>query len=351
MVAPADAAAREYRTPMGTLAVSPVPPPFYRPGWHVRALARTLAAIRAAGEQPVLYIQGSPCTPVALAAMALMPRLRAIYHTQDFLEPASYPVRLRIEGLVARRAGAVICNEPNRARFLQSIHRLRNPPVVLPTRLPAAWPRPVDAAARRRELVSSLPNRPAGEVQLICAGGSYGLNRCGDVLVKAVARLPESCALVFTGTEPGSRQERDAVAAAENASVRGRVLLLGFLPHGKLLETYAACDAGTLLYPNDGIGNYYQAPGRLAEYAACGLPMVASDFPGLSTVLREYGLGRCVDSASPEDVAEGLRSLLLLVPEAKRAEERSRIMSLSLNALSYNSNAELLENTVRRVAG
>ena len=50
-------------------------------------------------------------------------------------------------------------------------------------------------------------------------------------------------------------------------------------------------------------------PNKLFEYAAAGVPILASDLPVIAAVVRGEGLGEVVSSGDPSAIAEGLRRL------------------------------------------
>jgi glycosyltransferase involved in cell wall biosynthesis len=307
---------------------------FAKLAWHARLFAALRC--RSGGRAAVLAVQGSAVCPTVLAAEAGQLRRRpAIYHTQDFLEPGRYPLRARCERVVARGARIVVVNEVNRGRALQSLYRLSRPPVVTPTALPRDWPFPGVNAESRIRLTRNATSR---ESKVIFHIGGYSPVRCTEPLIRALCHLEERYLLVLTSSPEGSASAARIAEVAEGVGVARRVCLLPHLSFGGLLEAVAASDVGCLLYANDGIGNFYQGPGRLTEYVGCGVPVVASDFPGLRCVLERHGLGATADPERPESIARAIRE----VSEGRRdrGEWHAHLRRAFLEHLCFEAGAD-----------
>lgn len=102
----------------------------------------------------------------------------------------------------------------------------------------------------------------------------------------------------------GDGKERAALRRLPRA-VRGRVLMLGSVPHELLPPYHAACDV-------------FCAPARgresfgivLVEAMAAGLPVVASDIPGYREVVRRDHDGLLVPPGKPDALAASISNLL-----------------------------------------
>jgi len=202
-------------TPLGRIPASGIPKHrgLGKIGWQLQMFWQILK-VRLKGQTDIYYIEGSPITPVALAALLFVPRRRVVYHTQNYLEPARFWFRAAIERRFARRAGLVICNEPARARFMASHYSLSQVPMVVRTALPAAWSTPDRDPAIRKGLLTSLGLEDVHEWKLVLHQGAYSDVRCSDALLRALACLPHDYLVVFTGTLPNSHAEQLARNAA-----------------------------------------------------------------------------------------------------------------------------------------
>jgi hypothetical protein len=338
VVAAAEAETRNWGTSLASLPLKPLPSGGLPP--PIAALFQLLK-IRLSRRSPqAFYIQGSPNTLAALIALLFVPGRRILYHSQDFLEPGRHPFWEFFERRFARRAGTVILNEENRARFMQSYYRLRRPVVVLPTLLPKAWSVPAHDPELRARLTAGLRQHDS-PVRLIFAGGPFSDRRCGSHFLMALKRLASNYAVVFTNDSHG----RTAAAVAA-AGVTDRAIVMGPLPYQEMLRHMAACDVGLLLYPNDGIGHFYQCPGRFSEYLRCGLPVVASNFPSLELPILKYDLGRTCDPTSPAAIAQALRQVCE-IPDAEETARRQRLIFTAEQNFVYDLHASKLEAAVR----
>jgi glycosyltransferase involved in cell wall biosynthesis len=303
-------------------------------------LALALSRRRASSRECLFFLSSSSVSPAAAVALAGLDPRRLIYHTQDFLEPGRHRFWSFFERVVARHAARVLCNEPSRARCLASLYGLARAPDVVPTYLPADWPRAPFDAQLRRDLLDRAGCTDFENARLIMHAGPLSDVRCASQLLHAIELLPRCYILVTTGE---STPHRSALAPLQE---QGRFLALPHLAHPELLRHCACCDSGLLLYPNDGIGNFFQAPGRLTEYLGAGLSIVASNFPGLASLVSEYDLGRVCDPDAPRDIARAIREVGD-VPAARHAAERERLRTLARTRFAYEKAEPILHAAVR----
>jgi glycosyltransferase involved in cell wall biosynthesis len=124
-----------------------------------------------------------------------------------------------------------------------------------------------------------------------------------DVAIDAVAKLrDEDVHLVVAG---GGELRAEFEAQARSAGVADRVHFLGAVPHAELPGILRAADVFLLTTePPESFGIV------LIEAMACGLPVIATDYPGVRAVVDEGGNGLLVPRGDPAAAAAAVRSLI-----------------------------------------
>jgi glycosyltransferase involved in cell wall biosynthesis len=241
---------------------------------------------------------------------------KLIYHNPDYYDPITYPVRSWMEGRLTRRCDLFIANEYHRAYIVRSQHRLRCPVLVSPPNLAARWPIP----SRSEKIRSELDGAVKDAFVLRLNSGFNPLRMVAQVM-EALALLPARFRLVMSG---GGSVNPKAEELMRRLGIRERVLMLPPLDYAGVLEYTNNADAGVLLYANNDLGNYFTSPGRLTEYLACGLPVLASRYAGLENLVQRFGIGECVDCEDPRSIAAGIQRLESAIASGgyKRAKMR-----------------------------
>jgi glycosyltransferase involved in cell wall biosynthesis len=145
-----------------------------------------------------------------------------------------------------------------------------------------------------------------------------------DVAIEALSRArARNVHLVVAG---GGELLDGFKAQAREAGVGNRVHFLGRVPHGDLPGVLRACDLFVLTTePPESFGIV------LIEALACGLPAVATDYPGVRAVIDEGETGYLVPAADSAAAAEALDRLVDLGTDGRermgtegrrRSEER-----------------------------
>jgi phosphatidyl-myo-inositol alpha-mannosyltransferase len=154
---------------------------------------------------------------------------------------------------------------------------------------------------------------------------------------RLAARRPDALLVVA-----GDGRDRDAVEDLPPA-VRGRVVMLGSMPHGYLPPYHAACEV--FCAPSTGRESFGIV---LVEAMAAGLPVVATDIPGYREVVRDGIEGILVPPRAPGAVAEALDRLLgdpaLAEKLGSAGRERAR-------RYSWDAVAAEVESVYREVSG
>jgi glycosyltransferase involved in cell wall biosynthesis len=293
-------------------------------------VARIVCALIAArfGPYDVLYLQSHGLAPLAgLLLRGPLSGKRLVYHTTDYIDPLRYRWRSRLEGMLARRAGLYMNAEYHRAYISRTQHRITAPILVAPPNLPVEWPVPgPDPALRER-----LAGGPRDAFVIRLSGGFHPLRMVPNLL-QAVARLPERFRLTMTKTPA---DETTVLRLLRRLGIAERVVLLDQRPYEQTFAYSVNADAGVLLYANNDLGNFFQAPGRLTECMSCGLPVVASNFTGLQNLITAYELGVAVDATAPASIAAGFLELETGIRDGRFSRDRIRRVFLDRFASNH----------------
>jgi glycosyltransferase involved in cell wall biosynthesis len=113
------------------------------------------------------------------------------------------------------------------------------------------------------------------------------------VTLAALATLPDVTLLVV-GQGPEEARLRQL---AERLGIEARVRFLGTIPHERLYEYYNAADALMLASSREGM------PNVVLESLACGTPVVAAPFDGVTELLEVPEAGEIASERSAEAIA------------------------------------------------
>ncbi len=202
------------------------------------------------------------------------------------------PWLLACEWLFVRLADAVITTSPGYARKMAGRYRI--PPPVVVRNIPSGPSSPAQPV--RRELGTA-----------VYLGGLMP-GRGLEQVIDAMAMVPDVRVRLIG---PGRAEYRaELLHRAQNVGVGDRISLEPPVPPQLVLDAIAPAQVGLMLIQPVCPSYELTLPNKLFEYAAAGLPMLASDLPVIGQVVRQAGLGEVVEPADLEAVAGGLRRLL-----------------------------------------
>ena len=101
----------------------------------------------------------------------------------------------------------------------------------------------------------------------------------------------------------------------------GRVFVLPAVTPGELLDWTASADVMVMAIQPTTVNHRFTTPQKLFEAIAAGVPVVASDLPGMAPIVRESGVGELCDPTVPVSIAAAIRRI---VEPARRRAGRAR---------------------------
>lgn len=281
------------------------------------------------GSYDVIFVHSQSLSARACIALAgPIPGKHIVYHCPDYYDPLRYPLYSQLERWFCQRVDCHINHEFHRGYIYRERYRMTCPIIISPPNLPAAWPIPISSDVKRSQMCGG----EAKDQFVLMLHSAYSELRMVPQLFEALSMLPEQFRLVMTGATV-RKAEVDCIL--DKFGVSGRVLRIPRLSFEELFEYTVNADAGVLLYQNNDLGNFFQAPGRLTEYLACGLPLLANNYTGLENLVLRFDLGECVDSNDPKKIAEGIEKLAESTKLGKYTPERIRYCFLKHFAFDH----------------
>ncbi len=273
-------------------------------------------------------------------AKRLRPELTLLHYCPELFTATDKPHLRASLGRYARYADVpdvVIDVEPHRALYRQANYGLTKEVLVIPNTLPAAeMPAPAARGALAQLAGCQLP--PDKPVLLYTGRGSA--DRDWNIILAALSQMQHKPFFLAFCYGPG-----DDIAALRR---QGRDLLgadcfyvADAVPRQRLLACIHEADAGLVYYrPSHSLNHRYAAPTKLYEYIAAGLPVIASNNPGIVELVVNRGLGVCVSDESAEALAAAIGELMF--DQSRLTETRDRCLDQFRKELCY----EVVSKTV-----
>ncbi|HWP62580.1 MAG TPA: glycosyltransferase family 4 protein, partial [Candidatus Binatia bacterium] len=271
--------------------------------------------------------------PVALG-LARRSGAPVVYDARDIYIDAANLARLpgparavvgALERRWARRASRVVTVNNGYARVMADRWGVPMPAVVM--NCPDPRPR---MAERPRHFHATLGLAPTTPIVLY--HGGFSPDRGIEELIEALALLP-GIHLVLMGYGVLEAQLRARAAEGD-----GRLHVLPAVAPEVLLDWVASADVVAIPIQPTTLNHRLTTPNKLFEALAAGVPIVASDLPGMAPIVRETGAGVVCDPTRPAAIAAAIRGILEL-PEVERRAMGER--GLRAAAEHYNWAAQV----------
>ncbi|MBN2275428.1 MAG: glycosyltransferase [Bacteroidales bacterium] len=116
----------------------------------------------------------------------------------------------------------------------------------------------------------------------------------------------------------------DLMQLCDTAELAGRVTFCGRVPAHQLALYTIQADLGISLEEDLGLNYRYALPNKLFDYIQACVPVLVSDLPEMSAVVKKYNIGRTIRTTDPRELAACFASMLDDDSERRRWKENLR---------------------------
>ena len=238
----------------------------------------------------VVHCHDASTLPAGVAYKQRHPDAVVVYDSHELFEETAImtPVRRAIWRRVQRKgsrvaAGLVTVNDSIGAELKKRYPSFPDPVVVMnATRLPDEPPEDDGRLRQAAKLDEGA--------RILLYQGGFSSHRGLETLVEAAARLPDPWRLVMMGW--GGREAELRRIARQVDPNGDRIRFIPGAPQAELRWWTAGGDLGVIPYENTCLNHWFCSPNKLWEYPVAGVPILASAFPVMQSVIERWDIGR-----------------------------------------------------------
>jgi glycosyltransferase involved in cell wall biosynthesis len=127
-----------------------------------------------------------------------------------------------------------------------------------------------------------------------------------EMLIRSMQWI-EDAGLIIAGS---GYAEKELHSLASSLNLQTRVIFTGRLKPADLLIYTRASDLGVSLEQNLGLNYYYALPNKLFDYIQSRIPVLTSDLPEMSNIVKNYGVGETISTGDPRELAMAIKNML-----------------------------------------
>lgn len=206
------------------------------------------------------------------------------------------------ESFLIKRCAFTIMVNDSIADEVQRIHKLKTRPVVI-RNTPRYWEfREAECLSTREQLLKMLEKKETEKVMtedmeeepfLIMYHGALTSGRGIETLIRVAAVNTEIKAVILgDGNEEYVNSLKEM---AIKSKVESRVLFHPAVDLKNLWKYVGAVDLSLMMISSSAKSYYYALPNKIFESIQSLTPIVASDFPEMSRIIKYYGIGLCCE--------------------------------------------------------
>jgi glycosyltransferase involved in cell wall biosynthesis len=221
--------------------------------------------------------------------------------------------------------------------------------------------RPVDAIVRNAALVEGVEREPTlDEVRrtdrfihaldlphdrrVVLYMGQVMRGRGLRQLFEALF-LVDDADLVVAGFGPDYERYQGIAAALPHSA---RIHFMGSVAPADIPAWTRGADVSAMPVQPDTLNHRLNTPTKLYDAMGVGVPVVASDLPGIAPIVRDTGCGILCDPADPGDIARAIREVIDAPPEARLAH-RQRCLRAARTRYSWQVQVKELLRVYERL--
>ncbi len=261
-----------------------------------------------------------------LPARLLASRYRRplIYHCHDFAlehDRLAWGGRLvaAFERRWARTADLVIVPDAERGEVIRKTLQLPQAPLVVANA-------PLQAPPPSQRLPQSLQALGYHWQRIVLRQGNVGPGHALEATIRSIPSWGSKTwgLAVLGGGDPGFKRALQQLAA--DLGVQSQVAFLPAVPYDEVSEFTVGADIGHGLYNPINLSHQTAttSSNKTLEYMAAGIPLLASDRPGLRDLVSRYACGVVADESNPHSIAQAVNRLLANPEQARQMGANGR---------------------------
>lgn len=201
------------------------------------------------------------------------------------------------------KADGVVFPDKDRATFFQKATSLKNQPIIVPNF-------PLKTSFQLQEDWAALSQKRWESITLFYRGTISNMSAMRETIT-AASLLKKKVLVKFVGfLNDAAREELEK--CVEGIEMSLYFSYLGTLPYKELKTHTLLASVGFALYKNTSFDRVacVTACNKIYEYAACGLPVIVSDFPNYREYLSSETWVRFANPDDPHSIASAVQDIL-----------------------------------------